>query len=160
MASMNLVFFSGFLGADPVLKNIEGKQPYVTFPMALDNMDRLSEDKRSAVPKSGVIFGPRTVTFSEGENVYDVLSREMRNAGIPFDSDGYTKYSSAYVRGINNLYEFDCGGLSGWEYSVNDNFPNVGCNAYAPADGDVVKWLYTCDLGSDVGNVYKGDSDD
>ena len=116
---------------------------YVECRMALDNMDRLSEDKRSAVPKSGVIFGPRTVTFSEGENVYDVLSREMRNAGIPFDSDGYTKYSSAYVRGINNLYEFDCGKSSGWIYLVNGKMPNFGCSRYVLSGGDEVHWKYS-----------------
>lgn len=28
-------------------------------------------------------------------------------------------YNSAYVQGINNLYEKDCGQWSGWMYEVN-----------------------------------------
>ena len=36
-------------------------------------------------------------------------------------------------------------------YSVNGEFPNYGCSAYALQDGDVICWVYTCDLGEDVG---------
>lgn len=115
----------------------------VECKMAVDNMDRLKEEKRKYVPKDGYIFGPRTVTFYEGENVYDVVSREMRNAGIPFDADGYTKYSSAYVRGIGNLYEFDCGKSSGWIYLVNGSMPNFGCSRYVLSGGDDVHWKYS-----------------
>ena len=111
--------------------------------MALDNMDKLKEEKHGYVPSDGYIFGPRTVTFYEGENVYDVISREMRNAGIPFDADGYTKYSSAYVRGINNLYEFDCGKSSGWIYLVNGSMPNFGCSRYVISAGDDIHWKYS-----------------
>lgn len=39
-------------------------------------------------------------------------------------------YNSAYIEGINNLYEFDCGSLSGWMYKVNEWFPNYGCSRY------------------------------
>ena len=63
-------------------------------------------------------------------------------------------YNSAYVEGINNLYEFDVGSLSGWMYSVNGWFPNYGCSRYALQNGDVVEWVYTCDLGYDVGGGY------
>ena len=63
-------------------------------------------------------------------------------------------YNSAYIEGINNLYEFDVGELSGWMYKVNEWFPNYGCSRYQLCDGDVVCWVYTCDLGSDVGGGY------
>ena len=49
------------------------------------------------------------------------------------------------------MYEFDAGELSGWMYRVNGVFPNKGCSAYTLSDGDVVEWLYTCDLGKDIG---------
>ena len=61
------------------------------------------------------------------------------------------------VEGINQLYELDCGKNSGWMYSVNGTFPNYGASAYKPKDGDVILWVYTCDLGNDVGNPYQGD---
>ncbi len=36
-------------------------------------------------------------------------------------------------------------------YRVNGWFPNYGCSRYAVQAGDVIEWMYTCDLGSDVG---------
>ena len=35
--------------------------------------------------------------------------------------------------------------------AVNDWFPNYGCSLYQVQDGDVIRWVYTCDLGADVG---------
>ena len=40
-------------------------------------------------------------------------------------------------------------------YKVNGWFPNYGCSRYQLQDGDTVCWVYTCDLGSDVG-CYMG----
>ena len=34
------------------------------------------------------------------------------------------------MEGINNLYEFSCGDLSGWIYSVNGSFPSISCSEY------------------------------
>lgn len=104
------------------------------------------------------ILGDYTVTFNEGDTVFDLLKKACKENKIQFEYEG--DGSSVYISGIDYLYEFDCGDLSGWEYSVNGKFPNVGCNAYNPSDGDEIKWLYTCDLGADIGNVYKGESDD
>ena len=61
-------------------------------------------------------------------------------------------YSGAYIEGINYLYEFDGGTLSGWMYKVNGQFPNYGCSQYFVEDGDEIVWMYTCDLGRDVGD--------
>lgn len=36
-------------------------------------------------------------------------------------------------------------------YKVNGWFPNYGCSRYQLQAGDDVQWLYTCDLGLDVG---------
>jgi hypothetical protein len=60
-------------------------------------------------------------------------------------------YNSAYIMGINNLYEFDAGELSGWMYKANGEFPNYGCSRYQLKPGDVIEWIYTCDLGRDIG---------
>ena len=63
-------------------------------------------------------------------------------------------YNSAYVEGIHNLYEFDCGSGSGWMYRVNGWYPNYGCSRYQLSQGDTVEWRYTCDLGADIGGAY------
>ena len=96
----------------------------------------------------------KKVTFYEGESVFNVLQRELRKAGIHMEFEDTPMYNSAYIEGINNLYEFDCGELSGWMYKVNDWFPNYGCSRYQLKDGDTVCWVYTCDLGYDVGGGY------
>ena len=120
----------------------------------LDNMDWLDPEKVELVPEDGVIFPATEVTFYEGESVFNVLQREMRKAGIHMEFEDTPMYNSAYIEGINNLYEFDCGELSGWMYKVNDWFPNYGCSRYQLQPGDVVEWVYTCDLGIDVGGYY------
>jgi len=117
----------------------------------LEHMDDLAPDKLELVPEDGVIFATTTVTFYEGESVFNVLQREMKRAKIHMEFVNTPIYNSAYIEGINNLYEFDCGELSGWMYKVNDWFPNYGCSRYQLKDGDVVEWVYTCDLGRDVG---------
>ena len=116
----------------------------------LDNMDWLNPEKVELVPEDGVIFPSTEVTFYEGENVFNVLQREMKKAKIHMEFSDTPMYNSAYIEGINNLYEFDCGEQSGWMYSVNGWFPNYGCSRYQLKDGDVVEWVYTCTLGKDV----------
>ena len=124
---------------------------YVECSTILNNMDDLTEGKADWVPSDGVIYGPKTVTFSAGESVYDILQREMRNNRIHMESQFTAMYNSAYVQGINNLYEKDCGELSGWMYCVNGWYPNYGCSRYQVESGDVIEWHYTCDLGNDLG---------
>lgn len=117
----------------------------------LNNLDMLDPEKLEMVPSNGVILATTTVTFYEGESVYDVLQRLCKEKGIHMESSWTPIYNSAYIEGIHNLYEFDCGSLSGWMYRVNGWYPNYGCSRYQLADGDVVEWRYTCDLGNDVG---------
>ncbi len=120
----------------------------------LDNMDWLDPEKVELVPEDGVIFPATEVTFYEGESVFNVLQREMKKAKIHMEFEDTPMYNSAYIEGIHNLYEFDCGELSGWMYKVNGWFPNYGCSRYQLQEGDVVEWVYTCDLGVDVGGYY------
>ena len=118
----------------------------------LDNMDKCDKNKRELVPEDGWILEPIEVVFFDGESVFQVLKRTCKQQGIHMEFSNTPIYNSAYIEGINNLYEFDVGELSGWMYSVNGWFPNYGCSRYALKDGDVVEWVYTCDLGKDVGD--------
>jgi hypothetical protein len=120
----------------------------------LDNLALLEREKWELVPADGVIFPETTVTFYEGESAFNVLRREMKQAGIHLEFMNVPIYNSAYIEGINNLYEFDVGELSGWMYSVNGWFPNYGCSRYGLKDGDNVEFVYSCDLGHDVGGGY------
>ena len=120
----------------------------------LDNMDLCDPEKRELVPEDGWILKPTVVTFYEGESVFNVLQRTCKQQKIHMEFVNTPAYNSAYIEGIHNLYEFDVGNLSGWMYKVNDWFPNYGCSRYQLKDGDVIEWVYTCDLGDDVGGGY------
>ena len=116
----------------------------------LDNPDWLDTEKSELVPEDGWILKPTTVTFYEGESVFHVLLRVCKQQKIHMEYENTPMYNSAYIEGIHNLYEFDCGELSGWMYRVNGWFPNYGCSRYQLKKGDV----YTCDLGIDVGGYF------
>lgn len=126
----------------------------ITCSTILDNMNDLDPEKVELVPKDGIIFKKQKVQFKEGESVFDVLKRVCKDNNIHMESSWTPMYNSAYVEGINNLYEFDCGSLSGWMYKVNEWFPNYGCSRYELKNGDDVVWCYTCNLGYDVGGGY------
>ncbi|MBQ2784948.1 MAG: DUF4430 domain-containing protein [Oscillospiraceae bacterium] len=141
---------------EPEDQNVDkGKTYTCTFSIEcstiLNNLDQLDPEKLEMVPSGGTILAKTTVTFYEGESVFDVLLRVCKEKGIHLESSWTPIYNSAYIEGIHNLYEFDCGALSGWMYRVNGWYPNYGCSRYQLQDGDVVEWRYTCDLGNDVG---------
>ena len=139
----------------------KGKAYTCTFSIEcstiLNNLESLDPDKLELVPSDGVILPPTEVTFYEGESVFDVLQRVCKEYKIHLEFSFTPVYNSAYIEGIHNLYEFDCGALSGWMYRVDGWYPNYGCSRYQLADGEVVEWRYTCnDLGKDIGCDWMG----
>lgn len=132
------------------------KTCYLTISCAtiLDNMENLTEGKEDLVPSDGRILNRKKVTFYEGESVFDILKRVTKDNKIHLEFVNTPAYNSAYIEGINNLYEFDCGSGSGWMYNVNGWYPNYGCSRYAVQQGDEIEWNYTCDLGADLGTSW------
>lgn len=116
----------------------------------LDNLDVLDPEKHELVPADGVILPATVVTFTEGEDVFTLLHRVCMENKIHLEFSEDPIYNSAYVEGLNNLYEFDGGELSGWHYSANGWFPNYGSSRYALKDGDVIEWHYSCEMGYDI----------
>lgn len=117
----------------------------------LDNKDKLKKSLEKYVPDDAVIFS-KTVGFDSGESVYDILRRICDENSIQMEASYTPAFSSYYIEGINNIYEFDCGQGSGWMYSVNGVFPNYGCSSYKPANNDKIAFRYTCELGYDLQN--------
>ncbi len=111
----------------------------VSCASVLAQKDTLSASVKEVVPDDGVILPPLSLSFNEGESVFDVLARVCREQHIHMEYTNTPIYNSAYIEGIGNLYEFDCG---------------AGSSRYAVKDGDVIEWLYTCDLGRDIGGNY------
>ena len=139
-----------------ITKESEGSKCYtctvsIECTTIFNNLGNLEPGKLDVLPRNGIIFAAQSVTFYEGESVYDVLQRICRENGIHLEASFTPLYNSTYVEGIHNLYEFDCGSGSGWMYRVNGWYPNYGCSLYPLKQGDVVEWRYTCDLGSDIG---------
>ena len=117
--------------------------------------NELAADQKVLLPSDGMILTKTEIAFTDGESVYDVLVRECRERGIHMEASYAPVYDSAYIEGIANLYEFDCGSLSGWTYCVNGVFPNYGCSNFKLSDGDEIEFHYSCDLGRDVGAVFE-----
>lgn len=120
----------------------------------LDHWDQLDPALQSEkyVPKDGVILDRTEYVLRPNDTVFDILLRTIRHNQIHMEFQGATEnvFNSVYIQGINHLYEFSCGPLSGWMYAVNGEFPDYGVSKYELADGDEVEFKYTCDLGRDL----------
>jgi len=123
----------------------------ITCHTVFDNLDKLDPVKLEILPEDGVIYKAKKVEFQKGENVFDVLLRETKASRLHMEFSSNPALKSKYVEGINNLYEFDCGVLSGWTYKINGKGVGIGSSNYILSDGDTVEWVYTCDQGRDVG---------
>ena len=129
-----------YYGATPAPKeNAIGK---VTISITCDAIK--GEDNKY-IPKDGVILPATSYEICEGETVYDILIEAARYNNIHIDND--TASVNAYIKGINYIYHFDFGELSGWEYRVNSVTPSQGCQSYVLKDGDVIEWVYVLDIG-------------
>lgn len=151
------------LPAAPALSDTSAETPEAapaqhlcTLEIRCDTVKDTSKLENEAVipyiPADGVILPVTEVSFTPGESVFDVLLRTTRATGIQMEFRDDALYSGKYIEGIHYLYEFDGGPLSGWMYKVNEQFPNYGCAAYTVQDNDAIVWMYTCDLGVDVGD--------
>lgn len=106
------------------------------------------------ISSSEIPLRATNVDLFPGDSVVDVLKRVTAENGISL-SYRETQYGT-YIDGIAGLYEFDRGPLSGWMYRVNGSFPSYSAGIYTLSPGDNVEWLYTLDLGKDIGGYVDG----
>ena len=149
--------FTASNGGNAALRPKEPKPVTVTLEIRCDtlssDMSKLENPAiKDYIPTDGTILAKTTYKGTTDNTVFDVLNTLCRNNDIQLEFSYTPIYESYYIEGINYLYEFDGGNLSGWMYKVNDWFPNYGCSSYFLSDGDVIEWVYTCDLGKDVGD--------
>lgn len=111
----------------------------------LEHMNMLVKGKEEILPKDGIILEDTTVMIDNKDTVFDVLRKVVKEHSIHLEYSYTPLYKNYYIEGIANIYEFDCGQLSGWMYYVNGKSPNVGCSQYEVEDGDVINFRYTCD---------------
>ena len=149
--------FTASNGGNAALRPKEPKPVTVTLEIRCDTLSsHMSKLENPAIedyiPADGTILERSTYKGTTDNTVFDALNTLCRNNDIQLEFSYTPIYESYYIEGINYLYEFDGGNLSGWMYKVNGWFPNYGCSSYYLSDGDVIEWVYTCDLGKDVGD--------
>lgn len=135
----------------------------------------------------GTILPATSIEFYQGEQLSSVLLRLLQNTGFDWRNDGNATsgfYLKAIGRGgiaagamipedllvhlqevncqlsdhdANWIGEFDFTMDSGWMYSVNGEYMNVGMSAYFPADGDEVRLRFSLYSGADIGGGASGE---
>ncbi len=109
-------------------------------------------------PKGKTFYTKKAIEIEEGETAYTLLVK----TGLELDANPNTQYG-VYVAAIGGWGEFSDGPDSGWMYRIthggSTSFPGYSA-AYQPvSEGDYVEWLFTRDLGKDIGNEYhRGDA--
>ena len=113
----------------------------------LSNWDDLKTQLQSGgyVPEDGIILKKTEYVLRSGDTVYDIFDRAVRYNKIQTDVKKSVT-GGIYVLSINNIYEYDCGALSGWMYSVNGVAADASSDSYALKDGDEIMWMYTVDM--------------
>ncbi|GGB43853.1 hypothetical protein GCM10011409_21800 [Lentibacillus populi] len=120
------------------------------------NENKEPETNKDTIVYSIVISGsevplpPTEIEITNEDTVLEALIQITKQKKIQMDYRG-GQGATAYVEGIDNVYEFDRGQGSGWMYRINGVFPDRGAGVVPVCDGDRVEWLYTTNLGKDLG---------
>lgn len=104
------------------------------------------------IPEDGVILEQTQMCVPEDSSAFEALAEACRQYDIQLEYQGSAVSKGfVYVEGIAYLYEFDFGDLSGWLYLVNGDKPGVGSGEYLLEEDDRILWIYSTDIGKDVG---------
>ncbi len=126
----------------------ENKNFVCTITIRCDNMlqhmDEVEPGIKEYIPEDGMILEQTEVKAEAGETAYSLLQKVCQAKGIALDASYTNAYSSAYVRGIGNIYEKQAGISSGWLYLVNGKLPGYGASRYKLKEGDRIEWIYSC----------------
>ena len=127
--------FTASNGGNAALRPKEPKPVTVTLEIRCDTLSSdMSKLENPAIedyiPADGTILERSTYKGTTDNTVFDALNTLCRNNDIQLEFSYTPIYESYYIEGINYLYEFDGGNLSGWMYKVNGWFPNYGCSSY------------------------------
>ena len=122
-----------------------GGTPKSAFYLGYIADGTVSAEKYNNYQKSGAPSEPRLLNISP--KIPDILIPYLEETMTFFDPDDYLNNWKGYIG------EFAFTNGSGWMYSVNNNFPNVGFSDTYLSDGDVVRVQYTLGYGADIGGL-------
>ena len=111
----------------------------------------LKEAVEAVIPSDGIILSETEVKLKNGDTVLSLLLRVCKEEKIHTSYQGETSIGTAYVDGIGNLFEKDCGKKSGWMYTVDGDLPMLGVDEFDLKGGENIVFMYTCNNGKDVG---------
>jgi hypothetical protein len=109
-------------------------------------------DSNAPTGQKRVYFELRSLSIEPGETAFTLLLK----TGLDVRYSSHTEYG-AYVEAIDGYGEFDGGATSGWVCKVNGSGITKSSALIPIGDGDVVEWLYTRELGADVGIPWLGE---
>lgn len=102
----------------------------------------------------GTILNQQNIKIRNQETVLGLTTRILDDHGISYEN------RNDYIASIDGQKEFDKGRNSGWIFSINGEFQKVGAGSIVLKDGDSISWLYTYDLGGDIGAPIEGEEDE
>lgn len=111
----------------------------------------LKDAVEAVIPSDGIILPETEVKLKNGDTVLSLLLRVCKEEKIHTSYQGETSIGTAYVDGIGNLFEKDCGKKSGWMYTVDGDLPMLGVDEFDLKGGENIVFMYTCNNGKDVG---------
>lgn len=131
-----------------------GGQPiagYITMSV-VDNAKRPAGSNSPAA--LGTIIASVKVPYAAGDTVAGVTLRLLNAYGMKAEYTGSTT-GNFYLASIETpdgwLGEFDAGSGSGWMFTCDGVFPEVGAADILAETADTVCWKYTSALGEDIG---------
>ncbi|MHC0037054.1 DUF4430 domain-containing protein [Pseudoneobacillus sp. C159] len=92
----------------------------------------------------GVILKEMKINVTEEDTVFTILLKAAKKKNIYVDSTG--KGAMAYIAGIDNLYEFDYGPKSGWNFKLNGEILSKSSGIVKVKKDDVIEWVYLEDF--------------
>lgn len=128
----------------------------------------MSEDDLCHPDPYGVIFEASPVEIFAGDTLADAVVRWLEENNVEYDASftyGFAVNAISFTDGAGNFVEDFGGGsitpdddylapFSGWMVQVNNNFGS-GLSYYDAEDGDIVRFVYTCEMGADIsGDFY------
>jgi hypothetical protein len=139
---------SGASAATPTKGTTSTTPAASTPPKTQDSAPVITEKPAAAVtisikgPKDrGTILASSKVEFKDGATVFDILLQIAKKQGIQVESRG--SGATAYIEGIDNIYEFDYGVKSGWVFELNGISLTKSIGTMKVKDGDTIECYYT-----------------
>ena len=110
-------------------------------------------DPNAKAGQTTTFFASQWIDISDNETAFSLLQK----TGLDLRYSNHSVWAGVYVEAIKSpvsglfFGEFDDGETSGWMYRVNGEFPDYSSSLFEIRDGDRVEWLYTRNLGDDIG---------